>query len=94
MTCATGDYSTFLFACCRDNATEQLHSLQASQDEKQHMLQILQRLQQHGDADEAELADMASDNVYAAELSEHIQQKLSMAVRECMKQVFHTMLTT
>lgn len=51
------------------------------------MLQILQRLQQQGDADEAELADTASDTADDAELSEHIQQKLSMAVSKCLQQV-------
>lgn len=76
----------FGLACCRDNATEQLQSLQASQDEKQHILQILQRLQQHDNTDEAEL-DTASDTADDAELSEHILQKLSMAVCKCMKHV-------
>lgn len=46
------------------------------------MLQILQRLQQHDDADEAELADTASDTPgeLDLELSDHMHQKLSVAV--------------
>ena len=57
------------------------------------MLQILQRLQQHNDddeaVDEAELADTATDSADDPnlELSEHIQQQLSTAVRICMKQL-------
>ena len=85
-------------ACCRDNATEQLQNLQASQAEKQRMLQILQRLQQQDEADEANLANAASEIADGVdiELSEHMQQKLSMAVRKCMKQVpsQHTFFTT
>lgn len=51
------------------------------------MLQILQRLQQHEDADEAESVGTASDTAvdHDLEISEHMQQKLSMAVCVCMK---------
>lgn len=47
------------------------------------MLQMLQRLQQHDNDDEAELAETASGSADESdnELSEHIQQKLIMAVR-------------
>ena len=50
------------------------------------MMQILQRLQRHEDADEAESVGTASDTA-DLEISEHMQQKLSMAVCVCMKQV-------
>lgn len=53
------------------------------------MLQILQRLQQHEDTDEAELADTASDagEDHALGLSDQMQQKLSMVVCVRMEQV-------
>ncbi|KAL3142992.1 hypothetical protein ABBQ38_003273 [Trebouxia sp. C0009 RCD-2024] len=65
----------------RDNTTEQLQSLQASQAERQQMLQMLQRLQQHDNDGEAELAETGSGSADDSdnELSEHIQQKLSLA---------------
>lgn len=53
------------------------------------MLQILQRLQQQDEADEAKFANTASDSAddVDTELSEHMQRKLSLVVRKCMKQV-------
>lgn len=67
---------------CRDHATEHLQSLQASDDEKQRMLQILQRLQQH---DEAEVSDSVSDTADDLDvgLSHELQDKLSMMVCLC-----------
>ena len=67
---------------CRDHATEHLQSLQASDTEKQRMLQILQRLQQ---PDDAELSDSVSDNADDSDvgLSHQLQAKLSMMVCVC-----------
>ena len=70
-------------AHCRDNTTEQLQILQSSQADRHQMLQVLQRLQQPDNDDDADLAAISSCSPHDPdlELSEHIQQKLSMAVR-------------
>lgn len=86
ITCNTRQSRHGLLASCRDNTTEQLQSLQASQAERQQMLQMLHRLQQSDNDGGAEADDTASCSTHDSDteqLSDHIQQKLSMAV--CMR---------
>ena len=65
---------------CRENATERLHDLQASKEDRQRMLTILKRIQQTDDPDTTLEQNDSGSETDAVGISNAVLQNLMLEV--------------